>query len=250
MNKELYNFLITSIAGISTLIGFLVIYIKKKDYNKIVVSSLSFASGVMVCTSVFELIPESINLLRSNFSFLGTISLSILGIILGVIISMIISYYVPETSNISNKTLFKVGLLSMIAIILHNIPEGIATFMVSSKNINLGISLAIAIAMHNIPEGISIAVPIYYSTYSKKKAFFYTLVSGLSEPLGAILCYLFLRNIINDIILGIVLSLIAGIMLEISLKILLPNAKKYNDKIRIIMFFIIGIIFMLVKELI
>ena len=86
----------------------------------------------------------------------------------------------------------------MIAIILHNLPEGIATFVATSSDVKLGLSLAIAIAMHNIPEGISISVPIYYSTGSKKRAIFYTLVSALSEPLGALLAFIFLKNFIND----------------------------------------------------
>ena len=133
----------------------------------------------------------------------------------------------------------------MITILLHNIPEGIATFLISNINIKIGINIAIAIAMHNIPEGISIAIPIYYSTKSKKKAFYYTLIAALAEPLGALLSHIFLKNIINNIILGILFSLIGGIMLEISLKVLLPNTKKYNEKSRTIIFFIIGILFML-----
>ena len=89
----------------------------------------------------------------------------------------------------------------MIAIILHNVPEGIATFISSSKDISLGISLAIAITLHNIPEGISISIPIYYSTKSKFKALLYTFISGVSEPIGALIAYLFLSKYINDFII-------------------------------------------------
>ena len=250
MNNIFFSFLLTILAGLSTLIGYLIIFLKKKDHNKIIVSSLSFASGVMVCTSISDLIPESINLLRNSLSFMSTIMLSFGGIILGIIISMIIDYYVPDTYVSDNKSLFRVGLLSMIAIIMHNIPEGIATFMASNSNIKLGLSFAIAIAMHNIPEGISIAIPIYYSTGSKIKSFSYTLISALSEPLGGLLAYLFLRRIVNDIVLGILFSLIGGIMMEISFRVLLPNTKKYNDRLRVIIFFIIGIVFMLFKFII
>lgn len=230
------------------MIGALAIFIKKKNHNKIILSSLSFAAGVMVTVSITDLVPESITLLRENLSGSSTIFLSILGILLGVIISMLIDYYLPDKPiQTNNSSLFKVGIISMIAIILHNIPEGIATFVASSNNISLGISLAVAIAMHNIPEGISISVPIYYSTDSKKKAILYTLISALSEPFGALITFLFLKNIMNDIILGILFATIAGIMLQISFCELIPTAKKYKNNKYLIIFFLIGVLFMLIK---
>ena len=240
MNNTFYAFLLTILAGLSTMLGTIFIFIKKKDTNKIVLSSLAFAAGVMICVSITDLIPESINLLRDNISFLG--------ILLGIIISMLIDYYLPDKPSISSdKKLYKVGFISMIAIILHNIPEGIATFVATNSDITLGISLAIAIAMHNIPEGISISVPIYYSTNNKKKALLYTGVSALSEPFGAFLAYIFLKNIMNDLILGILFSLIAGIMLQISFCELLPTARRYNNTKYLIIFFLIGVLFMLMK---
>lgn len=244
MNKILLPFIITTLAGISTIIGFLVIFFKKNNYDRIIISSLSFAAGVMVCTSICDLIPESINLLGSNLSSINTIIISFLSVLLGTILSMIINYYVPDNKYKDNK-LFRAGIISMIAIILHNIPEGIATFMASSSNISLGISLALAIAMHNIPEGITISVPIYYSTGKKRLAFLYTLISALSESLGAIICYVILRKYMTSFILGVILSIIAGIMLEISFRTLLPSAKNYNDNKRVIIFFIIGFFFMI-----
>ena len=244
MDKIYFSFLLTILAGISTCLGYFIIYIKKSNHNKIIVSSLSFASGVMICTSIIDLVPESIKLISNYFGLIGTITLSFLSIILGIVLSMIIDYFVPDNMMVPNKKLFRTGILSMITIILHNIPEGIATFMAASNNISLGISLAIAIAMHNIPEGITISVPIYYSTEKKKIALLYTLISALSEPFGALIAYIFLKDIINDLILGIILSLIAGVMLQISLRTLLPNTKMYNDNKRVIIYFIIGIIFM------
>lgn len=245
-------FLLTFIAGFSTMIGALAIFIKRRNHDKIILSSLAFAGGVMICVSITDLIPESINLLRENFNSFLTITLSFLGIVLGGIISMLIDYYLPTTEkNVSkNDSLFKVGIISMFAIILHNIPEGIATFIATNNDVSLGLSLAIAIAMHNIPEGISISVPIYYSTESKKKAFFYTLISALSEPFGALITFLFLKNFINDIILGILFSVIAGIMIQISLFELIPTAKKYKNTKLMITSFIIGVLFMLLKFII
>ena len=112
----------------------------------------------------------------------------------------------------------------MLAIIMHNIPEGIATFIATNTNISLGISLTIAIALHNIPEGISIAVPIYYSTKSRRKALLYTLISGLSEPLGALLAFLFLKPLMYNFVMGILMSMIAGIMTHIAFYELLPTS--------------------------
>ena len=164
---------------------------------------------------------------------------------------MLIDYYLPDkqTSEVKDKSLFKVGLISMIAIVLHNVPEGIATFITSNNNTTLGISLAIAIAMHNIPEGISISLPIYYATGSWKKAILYTLISALSEPFGALIAFIFLKDIMNDLILGILFAAIAGIMLQISFCELLPTAKRYNDKKNLWIFFLLGVLFMLVKFL-
>lgn len=155
---------------------------------------------------------------------------------------MILDYYIDKINH--QGSLFKVGILSMIAIILHNVPEGIVTFIVSNQNIMLGIPICIAIALHNIPEGISIAIPIYYSTKSKKKAIFYTILASLSEPFGAIITSLFLINYINDIILGLLFAFITGIMIQISTSKLLPTGNNYNKKISTI-FFIIGFITML-----
>ena len=249
MNNTSFAFILTILAGLSTMIGVIVIFIKKKNHDKIVLSALSFAAGVMITVSITDLVPESISLLRDNLSTVSTILLSVLGILLGVVISMIIDYYLPDKpiSGTKDKSLFKVGIISMIAIILHNVPEGIATFVATNSNVNLGISLAIAIAMHNIPEGISISVPIYYSTGSKKKAILYTFISAMSEPFGALITFLFLKNIMNDLILGILFSVIAGIMLQISFCELLPTARKYNDKKYLFVFFGLGMLFMLFK---
>jgi ZIP family zinc transporter len=238
----LYPLILTSLAGLSTLIGLIPIFIKIKNQNKIIASSCAFASGVMICISIIDLIPESIKYLNKNFNSLLVITLSFSFIIIGIILSTLLDNYIDKINH--KNSLFKVGILSMIAIILHNIPEGIVTYIVSNKNILLGLSICIAIALHNIPEGISIAIPIYYSSKSKKKAIFYTFLASLSEPLGAILTKIFLINYINDTILGLLFAFIAGIMLQISTNKLLPTGNEYNKKLSLL-FFIIGFITML-----
>lgn len=238
----LYPLILTILAGMSTLIGVIPIFIKVKNKDKIIAGSCAFASGVMICISVLDLIPESIRYLSGYFNSFFVICLCFIFLILGIVISMILDNYIDRVSKSGN--LFKVGILSMIAIILHNIPEGIVTFIVSNKNIMLGLSICIAIALHNIPEGISIAVPIFYSTKSKMKAIFYTALAGLSEPLGAIITGLFLVNYINDMVLGLLFAFIAGVMIQIGSSKLLPTGNEYNARYSKI-FFIIGFIVML-----
>lgn len=240
-------FLLTSAAGLSTMIGSLLIFIKKINTQKILASSLAFAAGVMITVSLTELLPESISLLSESKNYLSTYFWSFLLVSIGIILSILLDKYIPTDDIYENKGLYKIGIISMLAIILHNIPEGIITYITSTQNVELGISLAIAIAMHNIPEGISISVPIYYASKQRKKAILYTFISALSEPLGALLSYLFLAKYMNDFYLGLLFSLIAGIMLEISLISLLPTSLSYKNKKHTYAFLIIGILFMVIK---
>lgn len=238
-------FIITFLAGCSTLIGFLFVYFKNNS-NKVLVSSLAFASGVMFLMSVTDLIPSSFSSIGEVYYVIPAFLICSLFVVIGVIISMLIDKYLPGDTY-QDGYLYRVGMISMIAIILHNIPEGIATFLTSNSDLKLGISLAIALALHNIPEGIGIAIPIYYSTGSKKKAFLYTLISGMSEFLGAIFASIFLVNFNNDLFMGCLYALIAGIMLHISIYELLPTSLKYKNFNLTCIFFMIGIVFMFIS---
>lgn len=122
--------------------------------------------------------------------------------------------------------------------------EGIITYLTSSSNLRVGIALTIAIALHNIPEGVSISIPIYYSTGSRKKALFYTFVSGISEPFGALLAYFFLAPFVTPFIMGLLYAFIAGIMVHISVYELLPESCSYQRIGMTIISFLIGCFFM------
>ncbi len=239
-------FLLTTLAGLSTMIGAILIFISKKNNNYIILSSLSFAAAVMITVSFTDLIPEAISLLTKTYHLFPAIIIMLIFINIGIILSFTIDKYLPDTSN---NGLYRVGLISMLAIILHNIPEGIATFMAGNTNVKLGITMAIAIALHNIPEGISISIPIYYATKSRGKALLYTFISGLSELVGAIITYLFLKPFISDIVMGCLFATIAGIMLHIAISELLPTSLKYKNKRKTLIFFILGIIFMIISHL-
>ena len=147
-----------------------------------------------------------------------------------------------------NNNLYNLGILSMIALMVHNFPEGIATFIGGIQDINLGIKLGCAIMLHNIPEGISIAVPIYYSTKSKKKAIFHTFLSGISEPLGALLAYLFLSDFITETMISIVLLFVSGLMISLSINKLLPEALYYKETKCVYRGLIIGILLILINH--
>lgn len=246
MNKITYAFLLSILAGLSTLLGTIPIFGRMKDKEKMITSSLSFAAGVMICVSLTDLIPESYTLIKETFLPFPSVLLLLIFFTIGVILSIFIDKLFPSKSSntTKQKKLYRVGMISMIAIIAHNLPEGIATFLSASNNAKLGLVLTIAIALHNIPEGISIAVPIFYSTKNRKKAFFYTLLSGLSEPLGALLAYLFLSPFVTSLMMGYLLAAIAGIMMHISFYELLPEAVSYHLPRRTLFFFLFGILFM------
>ena len=248
MDKNiLYSFLLSFLAGISTLVGSFFIFFNKKGDNNIVTVSLAFASGIMICVSLTDLLPNSYNMILNTNNFFPKLITSLIFMVTGIIISMLIDKYLPDNNE---DVFYKIGIISMIAIILHNIPEGIATFITSANNIKLGIKLSFAIALHNIPEGISIAVPIYYSTHNKKKAIFYALISGMSEVLGSIIAYLFLSPYMNNYIMASLYAIIAGIMIHISVYELLPTAYKESTLKLVLRYFIIGFIIMIVSHLI
>jgi ZIP family zinc transporter len=197
----------------------------------------------MILISIIELIPEGFFYLNNQYGIIYSILILIFMLFIGYIINTFINKKISK-NNTSN--LYRVGILSMIALMIHNLPEGILTFITSTINTKLGIKLSIAIMMHNIPEGIAIAIPIYYSTKSKSKAFKATLISGLSEPLGALLAYLFLYKYISNTLISIILLFVAGIMITISINYIFEEAKKYSNK-HLYLGIILGIIILLTE---
>lgn len=243
MNSILFPCFLTTFAGLSTMLGVIPIYWSKYQEGKIIPSCLLFAAGVMLTISFSSLIPESFFLiLETNMWFPSLLWLGIF-IVLGILFSSKISQKIEE--KISSNYLYRLGLVSVIALMFHNIPEGITTFLSSSHDLSLGVSLSLGIALHNIPEGISVAVPIYYATKSKRKAVFFTFISGFSETLGAILAYLFLSPVMTSFALGAILAVAAGIMFHISFYELLPTAFSYPITGKKLLCFFVGVILML-----
>lgn len=234
--------LISTIAGLSTVIGGLVIFFRIKNIDKFITFCLSFTAVIMIGISVIELFPESFFTLSKNYSMFLTIIIILIIFVLGIFIIRLTNKLINNSDN-----LYKIGILNMIVLILHNFPEGITTFITSYHDLNIGISIAIAIMLHNIPEGVAIAVPIYCSTKSKKKALLKTFLSGISEPIGALFAFIFLKNYINDVLIAFLLIVVCAIMITLSIEKLLPEAINRKSDKSLKMGFIIGIIVLFVS---
>ena len=216
------SFMLTLIASLSSLIGIIFTYIKCKRVEYIIVISLSFSFGVMTLLSTKELIPISLHYLVDK--------ISIIYIILIPLMIYFIVNLLNKNINYTNS-LYRVGILSCITLIIHNILEGTLTFMTSYLNTNIGIKIALAIIAHNIPEGILISIPIYYSTKSRGRAFIYTFTAAISEVFGALLIYLLFKQYISVLIINLITYIVGCLMIIISFKEILPEIIKYNNKL-------------------
>jgi ZIP family zinc transporter len=238
----LYAFGLTVFAGLSTGIGSAMAFFAKKTNEKFLSLALGFSAGVMIYVSLIEIFVKANDSLGSVYGEDRGYLYTTLAFFAGIFLIALIDKLVPEAENpheirgtdemdyeTKNKSLMRMGLFSALAIGIHNFPEGLATFVGALQDPSLGLSIAIAIAIHNIPEGIAVSVPIYYATGSKKKAFVYSFLSGLSEPVGAIAGFFLLRAVFNDSMFGVIFAMVAGIMVYISLDELLPTAEKYGE---------------------
>lgn len=236
---------LTLFAGLATGIGSLTALFTKTTNTKFLSYSLGFSAGVMIYVSMIEIFFKAKDALTSALGYESGYWATVGGFFGGMLLIALIDQFVPKQSNphelkkvedmnkkgtvANDQALLKMGTFTALAIAIHNFPEGIATFTAALQDPTLGVAIAIAIAIHNIPEGIAVAVPIYFATGSRKKAFKLSFLSGLSEPVGALLAFLILMPFLNDVIFGIIFSAVAGIMVFISLDELLPAAQKYDE---------------------
>lgn len=234
--------IICTIAGFGTLIGSLLVFIPKIDKNGSMSLILGFSGTIMILISILDLLPTSISTIFSSFSIIKSIIISIIAFYLGYLIINILDKKVEKESS-----LYKVGILSLVGLMLHNFPEGIATFMTSMNNQSLGIKLSIAIMLHNIPEGICICIPIAKSTGSIKKGIGASFIASLAEPLGALIAFIFLHRYINNITIGIILIFVAGIMITLSINSIYKEAKRLEKGKCFLIGIIIAIIFNLIS---
>lgn len=258
----LFAFGLTLFAGLSTGIGSAMAFFAKKTNTKFLSLALGFSGGVMLYVSFVEIFIKAKDALVAELGYRGGYWATTISFFGGILLIAIIDKLVPSFENphemaaiedmveidemeehlkemeekqVSehegkrSSSLYRMGIFSALAIGIHNFPEGLATFASALKDPTLGISIAVAIAIHNIPEGIAVSVPIYYATGDKKKAFYYSFLSGLSEPVGALVGYVLLYRYFNDLVFGILFAGVAGIMVFISLDELLPAAQRYGE---------------------
>lgn len=254
MNGIISALILTLIAGAATGIGGALVLFKKKISSDFLAGALGVSAGVMIFISMAEMFPESQEMIAGTGLTHGE-AFVLVAFFVGMGLITLIDFAIPEYENPheatglsldsktpavgvleqtgNEKALHRLGLLSALAIAVHNFPEGIATFIGALNDPEMGAGITFAIAIHNIPEGIAVAIPIYYATKSKGKALLYATLSGMSEVIGALLC-LAVTAIFGIELTGggpafpLVMSAIAGIMIYISLDELLPTAEKYG----------------------
>lgn len=254
-------FFITLFAGLSTIIGSTIAFFFETTNKKALAFSLGVSAGVMIYISFIEILPKSIDMIDASAYKLTADAIAVIGFFIGVIIMLLVDRVIPDRENphelhlqeemvegVYSKSdlakLKRAGLMMAVAVGVHNFPEGLVTFLAVLQEPVTGFFIAFAIAIHNIPEGISISVPIYYATGSKKKAFIYSSLSGIAEPVGAILGYMVLYPFLNDNVIGIVFAAVGGVMVYISIDELLPAAQKYGEHHISIYGFILGMMIM------
>ncbi len=226
-------FALTVFAGLSTGIGSAIAYFIRKPKIVYLAFALGLSAGVMIYISFMEMLPDAIETVGEAWALVAFFG--------GIAFIALIDWLVPEAENPhtyedldhpavagDRHKLLRMGLMTALAIAIHNFPEGLATFAAALSDIKLGIFIAIAIAIHNIPEGIAVSIPIYYATSNRNKAFLYSFLSGLSEPVGAAVGYLILMPFMTPALLAATLAVVAGIMIYISLDELLPMAHQYG----------------------
>ena len=269
MENLLIAFVLTLIAGLSTGIGAVLAFFTKRTNFRLLSVCTGLSAGVMLYVSFMELLPSGIHeLIEGGVGERPASLWALLAFFGGILLIFLIDRLVPEAENPhethaqaeyaelrdanvetppeaqhhvdetqrhQKNKLFRMGVFTALAIIIHNFPEGLATFLTAFEKPHLGLAIALAVALHNIPEGISVSVPIYYATGSRMKAFMWSCLSGLAEPIGAFVLWAVLALIYQNpvftpplFLLGLTSSAVAGIMVFISLDELLPTSRAYG----------------------
>lgn len=227
--------LMSSLAGLATLLGAAVVLLLKGASPRLISASLGLAGGVMICVSFHDLWPHSEVYFSAVAGHEGGLALAVLFLVGGVLLIALLDRLVPHEGGSKqlggeHNDLYHLGMVSLLAIALHNLPEGMATFMANYSGEAIGLTVALAIGLHNIPEGVTVALPIYLATGSRGRALGLTLLAGLAEPFGALIAFLLLRVFLNDFTMGVIFAMAAGIMLYIAIEELLPSSRQYGHK--------------------
>jgi len=234
-------FTLTLLAGLATGIGSALALLARTTNIRFLSAALGFSAGVMVYVSFVEILADARAGLAAELGTRPGAWAAVLAFFGGIGLTALIDRLVPAAGNPHevhrveemhrrpDAHLMRMGMLSAAAIALHNFPEGIATFVAALDNPRVGASIAAAVAIHNIPEGIAVAVPVFYATGSRARAFSWSFLSGLSEPLGALVAWWLLGGLAGPTLRGVLFAAVAGVMVFISFDELLPTAREYGE---------------------
>jgi len=257
-------FSLTLLAGLATGVGSVMAFFIKKRKTWFLSFGLGFSAGVMIYVSFVEILSKAEESLGETSIGDKAGWATLAAFVGGIAFTALIDKFIPEDVNPHDvkseesmqplksddkdanliKSLQRTGLFTALAIGIHNFPEGLATFAAALKEPALGVSIAIAIAIHNIPEGISVSLPIYYATGNRKKAFCYSFLSGLAEPVGALIGYFLLWAFFTDMVFGLLFGAVAGVMIYISFDEMLPTAREYGQGHTVIIGLTLGMVVM------
>ena len=241
MSPVCHAFLLAAVAGLATGIGSCIAFFFDRTGKRFLAFALGLSGGVMIYISFVELLANARNTLETLHVRWGS-SGATAAFFGGLALSLAIDRLIPESGNphevrqveemrspAGRRAMFRSGMLFAVAIAVHNFPEGMAVFMTSFSSPETGIFTALAVAVHNIPEGITVSVPIYQATGSRKQAFFWSFLSGLAEPLGALCAYWVLLPFLSETLLMLLYAGAAGVMVFITFDELLPLAHAYGE---------------------
>ncbi len=222
---------LTTLAGLSTVLGAVIVVLGKVD-NAMISRSMAFSAGVMIYVSLVDLLMCSQHALYNS---MGTVGgwVMILSLTVGMALMYIVGRVplgISTSDTDKQRNIGKAGIITAIAIAVHNFPEGIVTFISVIDNTTVALPVVVAIALHNIPEGVALSAPIYYCTHNARQPILYSLWCGLAEPLGALLAWWILLPYLSSVLIAIVYGVVAGIMIYISIAELLPTAWSINKQ--------------------
>jgi len=222
---------LSALAGLSTTVGSVLGIAVRKPGPMFMTLTLGFSAGVMLHVSFVELLQggvDAVGFAPAHVAFF--VGMAVMFLIDALIPHDYLGQEEHEGVGMRSSNLMKTGVFVALGIAIHNFPEGMAAFAGALEDPSLGIAIAVAIAIHNIPEGLAVAAPIYAATGNRTKAFLYSFLSGVAEPIGAGLAALVLMNVLNSAILGYVLAGVGGIMVFISLDELVPVARSFGHE--------------------
>lgn len=235
--------IITFILGLFILLGALIAFLSKNN-KSFINFSLGLAFSVISLLVLLELIPHTLETLNHVNTTTNSIIILIMFAFSGIILLKMLDRFIPDHHTNNKHNLEHIGLLTSIALILHNIIEGMAVYNISEMSLSAGLLISVGVGLHNIPLGMIIASTIHQGNQSKKKTTYIVLLISLSTFLGGLLM-LFLKDYFNTQIQGIILSITLGMLVFISIFELLPKIVKTKNKKNIAKGILVGIIFII-----